>query len=324
MPELPEVETVRRRLASCLPGLVLDQVTVNDPSVSLQGEAELRGALQGRRVVALRRRGKYLIVDLGGVLLVVHLRMTGRLVFTPEPGARAPRFTARFAPGTDLYFYDTRRFGRVWAVEGAAEDEFFSALGPEPFGPQFTTTYLRDALRGRSAPLKSFLLDQRRLAGVGNIYADEAAFRARLNPLRRAGTLAPVEAARLRDALLETLQAGIEHNGSSIDTFVGPEGDRGAFQEILTVYGRAGKPCRVCGATVRRVELGGRGTHFCPRCQPLPRGARLAAGGRDALARERAGRVDKRVPASASASTRMSRSARPPDVSDVSDAPVEP
>ncbi len=290
MPELPEVETVRRRLATCLPGLVLEQVTVSDPSVSLQSEAALRGALRGRRVVALRRRGKYLIVELDAVLLLVHLRMTGRLVFTPEPGTRAPRFAAHFAPGTDLYFYDTRRFGRVWAVAAAAEDEFFAALGPEPFGPRFTVDYLRDALRGRATPLKSFLLDQRRIAGVGNIYADEALFRARLNPLRRAGTLKPGEAARLHDALLETLQAGIEHNGSSIDTFVGPEGDRGAFQEILNVYGRAGEPCRSCGAAVRRVELGGRGTHFCPRCQPLPRGARLAAGGRDALARERAGR----------------------------------
>jgi formamidopyrimidine-DNA glycosylase len=290
MPELPEVETVRRRLSSCLPDLVVDQVTVNDPSVSLQSEAALRGALRGRRVVALRRRGKYLIVELDGVLLVVHLRMTGRLVFAPEPGARAPRFVARFAPGADLYFYDTRRFGRVWAVEPAAEDEFFAALGPEPFSPRFSATYLRDSLRGRATPLKSFLLDQRRLAGVGNIYADEALFRAGLNPLRRAGTLAPGEAARLHDALLETLQAGIDHNGSSIDTFVGPEGDRGAFQEILNVYGRAGEPCRICGAAVRKVELGGRGTHFCPRCQPLPRGARLAAGGRDALARARAGR----------------------------------
>ncbi len=291
MPELPEVETVRRRLSTCLPGLVLDQVTVNDPTVSLQSEDTLRAALRGRRVVALRRRGKYLIVELEGMLLVVHLRMTGRLVFAPEPGVRAPRFVAHFTPGTDLRFYDTRRFGRVWAVEAADEDEFFAALGPEPFGPRFTAAYLRDALRGRGTPLKSLLLDQRRLAGVGNIYADEALFRAGLNPLRRAGTLKPVEAARLHDALLETLQAGIEHNGSSIDTFVGPEGDRGAFQEILNVYGRAGEPCRICGVTVRRVELGGRGTHFCPRCQPLPRGARLAAGGRDALARARARRA---------------------------------
>ena len=287
VPELPEVETVRRVLATCLPGLALTAVTVNDPSVSVQSQGELRGALEGRRVVALRRRAKFLVIELEDVSLVVHLRMTGQLVFAPLPGGRAPRLVVAFAPDTTLYFYDTRRFGRVWAVPTADEDAFFIGLGPEPFGDEFTAAYLRRALARRTTPLKSFLLDQRRIAGVGNIYADEALFRAGLNPLRAAGTVGPGEAARLRDALLDTLRAGIEHNGSSIDTFVGPEGDRGAFQEILQVYGRAGQPCRVCGTAVRRVELGGRGTHFCPRCQPVPWGERLAAGGRLALARER-------------------------------------
>ncbi len=294
MPELPEVETVRRRLAACLPGLVVDGVVVNDPVVSVQTAAELRDALQGRRIVRLRRRGKYLIVELDGVLLVVHLRMTGRLLLAPEPGSPRPRFVLRLRPAGELFFYDTRRFGRVWALPGAAEDGFFAAMGPEPFGASFTTDYLRGALEGRVAPLKSFLLDQRRIAGVGNIYADEAAFRARLSPLRVAGSLGPGEVARLRDALLETLQLGIDHEGASIESFVDPAGSRGAFQEILNVYGRGGEPCRVCGTPVRRVELGGRGTHFCPRCQPLPRGRRLAAGGREALERERVRRAATR------------------------------
>jgi len=297
VPELPEVETVRRVLATCLPGLVLTGLVVADATVSAQTEAELRGALEGRRVVALRRRAKFLVIELDGVLLVVHLRMTGQLVFAPLPGGRTPRLVVRFAPDATLYFYDTRRFGRVWAVPADDEDGFFATLGPEPFGAAFTADYLRGALAGRTAPLKSFLLDQRRVAGVGNIYADEALFRARLNPLRKAGTLGPGEAERLRDALLETLQAGIEHNGSSIDTFIGPEGDRGAFQEILDVYGRAGEPCRACGTSVRRVELGGRGTHFCPRCQPVPRGERLAAGAREALARARRARERERAAA---------------------------
>jgi formamidopyrimidine-DNA glycosylase len=285
---------VRRRLCACLPGLVVDGVVVNDPVVSVQTGAELRDALHGRRVVALRRRGKYLIVELDGVLLVVHLRMTGRLLLAPEPGGRPPRFVLRLRPASELLFYDTRRFGRVWALPAAAEDEFFAAMGPEPFGESFTTDYLRDALEGRVASLKSFLLDQRRIAGVGNIYADEAAFRARLNPLRVAGSLGPGEAGRLRDALVETLQLGIDHEGASIESFVDPAGSRGAFQEILNVYGRGGEPCRVCGTPVRRVELGGRGTHFCPQCQPLPRGRRLAAGGREALERERARRPGPR------------------------------
>jgi len=317
VPELPEVETVRRRLAAVLPGLVVDDVVVNDPLVSVQSAGELRDGLRGRRVVALRRRGKYLIVELDGVLLVVHLRMTGRLLLAPDPGGR-PRLVVRLLPAGELLFYDTRRFGRVWVLPAAAEDEFFAAMGPEPFGASFTTAYLRGALEGRVAPLKSFLLDQRRIAGVGNIYADEAAFRARLNPLRTAGSLGPGEVARLRDALLETLQLGIEQAGASIDTFVDPEGASGAFQDILNVYGRAGEPCRVCGTPVRRVELGGRGTHFCPHCQPIPRGLRLAAGGREALERERAARRADARRAALAARRRMRRPALPRARDDVS------
>ena len=282
MPELPEVETVRRRLLTCLPGLLLAEVVVNDASVSDKSEAELNALLAGRRVTGLRRRGKYLLVDLGPAeaadavghagpaVAVIHLRMTGQLVFRPEPGERPARFVWRLAPATTLHFQDVRRFGRLWAFEPAAEDDFFAdrGMGPEPFGPEFTLEYLRGALAGRRAPLKAFLLDQRRIAGVGNIYADEALFRARLHPLRAAGSVGPREARRLHVALLETLQAGIDHEGSSIESFIDPAGERGSFQEILSVYQRTGEPCRVCGTTVERTVVGGRGTHYCPRCQP--------------------------------------------------------
>jgi formamidopyrimidine-DNA glycosylase len=148
------------------------------------------------------------------------------------------------------------------------EEAFFAAMGPEPFSAAFDVAYLRGALQERRAPLKSFLLDQRRLAGVGNIYADEALFRARLHPQRAAGGVGPREAQRLRAALLATLQAGIDHEGSSIESFVDPAGRRGSFQEILNVYQRTGRPCRVCGTAIRRVVVGGRATHYCPRCQP--------------------------------------------------------
>ena len=286
MPELPEVETVRRRLATCLPGLLLREVVVNDWTVSVQTEQELNAYLAGRRVTGLRRRGKYLLVDLGPLeepadgpaaagpagpsVAVIHLRMTGQLVFRPQPGERPARFEWRLEPATTLFFQDVRRFGRLWALEPAAEDGFFASrgMGPEPFGPEFTVAYLRGALRDRRAPLKAFLLDQRRIAGVGNIYADEALFRARLHPLRAAGSVGPREARRLHAALLETLQAGIDHEGSSIESFIDPAGRRGSFQEILNVYQRTGEPCRVCGATVERVVVGGRGTHYCPGCQP--------------------------------------------------------
>jgi formamidopyrimidine-DNA glycosylase len=291
MPELPEVETVRRRLLTCLPGLLLRAVIVNDGTVSAQTEQELNARLAGRRVAGLRRRGKYLLVDLGPVeehagrtqaprgpegtdagpsVAVLHLRMTGQLVFRPGPDERPPRFRWELESATTLHFQDVRRFGRLWALEPAAEDEFFTArgMGPEPFGPEFTLEYLRGALRGRRAPLKAFLVDQRRIAGVGNIYADEALFRARLHPLRSAGSVGPREAGRLHAAILETLQAGIDHEGSSIESFIDPAGQRGSFQEILNVYQRTGEPCRACGTPVERVVVGGRGTHYCPRCQP--------------------------------------------------------
>ena len=308
MPELPEVETVRRRLLTCLPGLLLREVVVNDWTVSVQTEQELNEYLAGRRVTGLRRRGKYLLVDFGALeeaahrsgpagssrgpagegfagpsVAVIHLRMTGQFVFRPEPGARPARFLWNLEPETTLHFQDVRRFGRLWALEAAAEDEFFDSrgMGPEPFGPEFTLEYLRGALRGRRAPLKAFLMDQRRIAGVGNIYADEALFRARLHPLRAAGSVGPREARRLHAALLETLQAGIDHEGSSIESFIDPAGRRGSFQEILNVYQRTGEPCRVCGTIVERTAVGGRGTHYCPRCQPRRGG--MAAGSRRRL-----------------------------------------
>ena len=313
MPELPEVETVRRRLQTCLPGLLLSEVVVNDWTVAVQTEQELNDHLAGRRVTGLRRRGKYLLVDFGALVrpaggpggpagdpggrpaggryagpsvAVVHLRMTGQLIFRPQPGERPARFQWRFEPATTLFFQDVRRFGRLWALEPTAEDEFFASrgMGPEPFGPEFTLAYLRDALRDRRAPLKAFLVDQRRIAGVGNIYADEALFRARLHPLRSAGSVGPREAQRLHAAILETLQAGIDHEGSSIESFIDPAGQRGSFQEILNVYQRTGEPCRTCGTIVERVVVGGRGTHYCPHCQPR-------RGGMSAGSRRRRGEV---------------------------------
>ena len=285
MPELPEVETVRRRLLTCLPGLVVRDVRVNDARVCDLAEEELRATVAGRRVAGLRRRGKYLLIDLGpakdgaaarsaddgapgGRLLIVHLRMTGQLLFRPEPGAGPARFVVSLDPATELHFSDVRRFGRLWSLDPAAEEAFFDGMGPEPFSAAFDVACLRATLADRRAPLKAFLLDQRRLAGVGNIYADEALFRARLHPLRAAGSVGPREARRLHGALLETLQAGIDHEGSSIESFVDPAGERGSFQEILSVYQRTGEPCRVCGTAIERVVVGGRGTHYCPRCQP--------------------------------------------------------
>ncbi|MBN2205304.1 MAG: bifunctional DNA-formamidopyrimidine glycosylase/DNA-(apurinic or apyrimidinic site) lyase [Thermoleophilia bacterium] len=306
MPELPEVEIVRRRLETCLPGFVVRDVRIDDPRVCDLGEDELRATVVGRRVLGLRRRGKYLLVDLGpvdwpvgaesggrtarsegveegaagtvvavprpsapaGRLLIVHLRMTGQLLFRPEPGATRSRFVLALDPATELHFADVRRFGRLWSLDPADEERFFAGMGPEPFSPDFDVAYLRRELAGRRAPLKAFLLDQRRVAGIGNIYADESLFRARLHPLRATGSVGPREARRLHAAVVETLQAGIDHEGSSIESFIDPAGERGRFQEILNVYQRTSEPCRVCGTPIERVVVGGRSTHYCPRCQP--------------------------------------------------------
>lgn len=268
MPELPEVETIRRRLAPLLVGRDVTGVTVYDETVSDQSVAELRRLTTGRRVEAIQRRGKYLALDLGDVWLVIHLRMTGQLLLSRPEGARLPRMSLTFAPPCDLFFYDTRRFGRVWAVRQMRLPEFFAEMGVEPLSPEFTVAALRGLLAGRRQPLKAFLLDQRRIAGVGNIYADETLFRAHLHPLRAAGTVGARSAQHLHDALVETLTLGIANAGTSVDTFVDPEGASGSFQEMLNVYQRTGQPCRVCGTPIERIVVSGRSTHFCPRCQP--------------------------------------------------------
>ncbi|MBM3148040.1 MAG: bifunctional DNA-formamidopyrimidine glycosylase/DNA-(apurinic or apyrimidinic site) lyase, partial [Actinobacteria bacterium] len=285
MPELPEVEIVRRRLDPRVVGRTIVHVAVADAAVSVLSEAELARRLVGRRVVRTGRRGKWLLLEVGkpqaaaaepagatppiATCMVVHLRMTGRLLFEPDPTATAPpRFTVRFDDGSRLLFYDVRRFGGLWAVPADETEEFFAGLGVEPLGDELTVERLRSLMSGRRAPLKSFLLDQRHVAGIGNIYADEALFRARLHPLRPAGSVGPREAARLHGAIRATLQLGIDHEGSSVESFVDPAGGRGHFQEILNVYQRTGRACRVCGTPIRRLVVGGRGTHYCPRCQP--------------------------------------------------------
>jgi formamidopyrimidine-DNA glycosylase len=307
VPELPEVETIRRRLHPDLVGRTVRDLCVFDPTVSLQSEAELRRALVGRAVVGTTRRGKWLIVDLDEVLMIVHLRMTGRLVWLPgdEERGRRPRFTVELDDGRTLHFFDVRRFGRLWAIPVAQATEFFAGLGAEPLEAGFSVAHLRELLAGRRAPLKSFLTDQRRLAGVGNIYADEALFRARLHPLRPAGSVGPREARRLHAAIVETLRLGIDHEGSSIESFVDPAGSRGRFQEILNAYQRTGEPCRVCGTPIHRIVVGGRSTHFCPHCQPL-RGRKLwpvvaAASGGTVAAGPGSGRTTPTPPADGAA-----------------------
>jgi formamidopyrimidine-DNA glycosylase len=279
MPELPEVETVRRQLAPRLEGRMLVVYRVSDPRwTAPRAPNEVLGPLVGRRVEALRRRGKYLIAAFEDELfLLMHLRMTGNLLYDAEPSAPYTRAIMGFDDEHTLSFVDPRRFGTGWLLAGEPElDAYLGArLGVEPFSEAFTGEHLHALARGSRTPVKAFLLDQRRIAGVGNIYADEALFRAKVHPLRQAGRLSRGQWGLLRDTVREALQEGIDSGGATIDDFRDLDGARGSFQDRFLIHGGADKPCPACGGPVRKLLAAGRGTYVCERCQPRPRGARI-------------------------------------------------
>ncbi len=230
--------------------------------------------MERRTVVRLGRRGKYLIASLEGDRhLLMHLRMTGTLLYDADPALPHTRVRFELDDGHHLTWVDPRRFGTGELADGTGALEAFlgARLGVEPFSDEFTVQALREQARGRRAPVKAFLLDQRRVAGVGNIYADEALFRARIHPLRPAGRLDRAQLARLHDGVLTSLRAGVAANGASIDDFRHPDGARGSFQDQFLVHRRAGDPCPACGAPIRKIVAAGRGTYVCERCQPKPR-----------------------------------------------------
>jgi formamidopyrimidine-DNA glycosylase len=275
VPELPEVETVRRLLAPHLEGRRLERIEVLDARwCEPAAPEEVEDALRGRRIEGLSRRGKYIVLELEDeVFLVMHLRMTGNLLLVDGPEPRWVRVRMHLDSGERLVFADMRRFGTgVVLLGAAARDEYFaSRLGVEPLDEDFTADALRALARGRRAPVKAFLLTQERIAGVGNIYADEALYRARIHPLRPVGTLRRAQIEALRDAVVETLEAGIDARGATIDDYRNPDGASGAFQDRFLAYGREGEPCSRCGTPIRKIRAAGRGTYFCPRCQRRPR-----------------------------------------------------
>jgi formamidopyrimidine-DNA glycosylase len=294
MPELPEVETIRRHLAPHVEGRTLAALDVSDPRWSRPlAPAQLAAAVQGRRVERLGRRGKYLEWELAGdVFLLVHLRMTGTLLL--DPPVLPPHTRVRFELGeTQLAFVDPRRFGTgELALGRAARDAFFAArLGVEPFGPEFTGAHLHGLARACRAPIKAMLLDQKRIAGVGNIYADEALHRAGIHPLRPAQRLTAAQCDALRDAVVAALADGLAAKGASIDDFRDPDGVRGAFQDQFLVHRREGDPCPTCGRAVRKLRAAGRGTYVCERCQPRPRRRYAAASSRSASLPSRSART---------------------------------
>jgi formamidopyrimidine-DNA glycosylase len=287
MPELPEVETIRGQLAPLVEGRRLERMEILDTRWSRPlAPEELAGALEGRRIERLDRRGKYLVWSFeDDVYLVQHLRMTGAVLCLPAEERSAPdpphtRVRLQLGPrarsggeGVRLVIADARRFGTGELLHGReALEAFFAArLGLEPLQEGFTAEHLASIARGRTAPIKAFLLDQRRVAGVGNIYADEALFRAGVHPLRPAGRLSRRQYAVLREAVIEALLAGIDARGATIDDFRDVDGVSGSFQDQFLVHRRAGEPCPRCGSEIVKMVVGGRGTYVCESCQPRPR-----------------------------------------------------
>jgi formamidopyrimidine-DNA glycosylase len=273
MPELPEVETVRRRLEPVLTGRRLERVEISDPRLVRPYEPdEVAAELQGERVASVERRGKYLIVRFEtDRVLLIHLRMTGSLRHSTAGLADDPhrRALVRLDDGSDVAYRDVRRFGTWLLLEPGELDAYLATrLGEEPLDAVFTAARLGQLLAGRRAPVKAALLDQRTLAGMGNIYVDEALWRARIHPLRPAESLGRDELRRLHRAVRSSLVQGIARQGSTLRDYALPDGGSGSMQHEFKVYGRGGEPCDRCGTPIAKIRVAGRGTWFCPACQP--------------------------------------------------------
>jgi formamidopyrimidine-DNA glycosylase len=275
VPELPEVETIRSRLAPALAGRRIERVSILDGRLTRPEPPEpIAAALEGERITDVRRRGKYLIFAFeSGRHLLVHLRMTGGFqhptstLSDADPHRRA---LITLDDGSDVAYRDVRRFGTWLLLEpGELNSYLAERIGGEPLERAFTTSKLLKAFEGRRAPVKSALLDQRAVAGVGNIYADEALWLARLHPLRPAGSLSPEEGGELRRGIRRALRRGLARQGATLRDFRDPNGRAGRMQHEFHVYGRAGESCDRCGTPIEKIRAAGRGTWFCPRCQPL-------------------------------------------------------
>lgn len=276
MPELPEVETIRRSLAGHVVGKVIKSVDVRLARLIKWPLAEeFAGIVTGRTIEALERRAKYLLFQLSGEwLLIVHLRMTGRLNYQVDAKQASPaaRLVLFFAAGDALEYFDTRTLGTIYLLRPVELNRIFglASLGPEPLSAEFTVQYLAEGLARRTARIKSVLLDQEFIGGLGNIYVDESLALAGIHPERRAAALNSAEVERLYAAINQVIAKGIDSGGTSFRDYRDADGNQGSFQAELCVYGRQNQPCRYCGTAIEKITVGGRGTHFCPRCQPKP------------------------------------------------------
>lgn len=269
MPELPEVETTVRALRRPLVGRTFGELRNYWPRhIATPDLPQLQRRIHGRTIEAINRRGKYLVFTLtDGETLIIHLKMTGHLSIVPRdtPPDKYAHTVFGLLEGDELRFRDPRKFGRVYLVQDP--DEVLGDLGPEPLSAGFSAQRLRQRLSNRRRLLKPLLLDQTFIAGVGNIYADEALFYAGLHPERRSDSLTKAETVALHASVQKVLRMGIEREGASISQYVKPDGTRGDMQNAVAVFRRTGQACYRCGSVVERMVLGGRSTHFCPQCQ---------------------------------------------------------
>ena len=269
MPELPEVETIKNELLPHTVGRCITGVTLLWNGIVKQPSAEeFCSRLIGQRITGVARRGKYLIFGLsGGKALIIHLRMTGSLLVKPA-SAEPDKYTRAILHLEDsqLYFNDMRKLGMMRLVENA--NSIVGKLGPEPLEDSFAPHTLFKLLNNRKAPIKALLCDQQLVAGIGNMYADEALFAAKIHPLRSGGSLTQSEAERLHHAIRQVLQAAIENKGASVATYLRPDGSPGTAHFQFQVAHRGGEPCPICGTPIERIAIRNRGTYFCPKCQP--------------------------------------------------------
>ena len=269
MPELPEVETVKNQLAPHIVGRTITNVSLLwEKMVKGQDPAEFLKLVKGQKILEVTRHGKYLIVHLSsGNKLIIHLKMTGSLLLGKN-GDEVPQYTRAIIhldDGQNVYFRDPRKFGLMKIVTDTKEID--AKLGPEPLAKDFTLKYFSEGLAKRTAPVKAFILEQKFIAGIGNMYADEALFAAGIDPRRPANSLKKAEVKRLYDAIREVITAGIKYGGASVVTYFHPDGTVGTAHQHFNVAHNQKKICAVCGGPVERIVVRGRGTYYCPRCQ---------------------------------------------------------
>ncbi|MGK4179793.1 DNA-formamidopyrimidine glycosylase [Lapidilactobacillus dextrinicus] len=275
MPELPEVETVRRSLLGLIQNKTIKDIHVYYAKIIIGDPEFFVTALQGRKLLTIDRRGKYLLFRFDHDLTMIsHLRMEGKYFVRQsiEPENKHVQVVFEFTDGSVLQYQDVRKFGRMQLVQTGTEAQVsgIKALGPEPFSPDFKVDSFYTALRRHHKAIKQVLLDQHVVTGLGNIYVDEVLWLSQISPLLPANAITRAQAEVLHDNIIQELKMAVDHGGTTIRSYVDANGNTGQFQFDLHVYGRQGQSCERCGTTIEKIKLGGRGTHFCPQCQPLP------------------------------------------------------